>query len=573
MDIRRAASLARSWAIWIVVACLGAGVVAFAVSSVLPKSYESQTRLLVGQALSAANPDVDLFQSATNLALTYADIARGPNLQQRVIDSLGLDTTVERLQQQVSIRAVRDLPFIEIAASAADPETAAAIAAGISDELLAIAPTVGSGDPTFVEEDLLQVRAEIERVREEVSSLVAIPERTPAQEARLETLLERLTTLRSFYATYVNNSVVADANRLAVVDDAIVPTAPASPRPLLNAAIAALMALLVVAGLAVLSDRLDDRLTTSEEVERVAGLPTLATVFAMPGDRGRAPFYRLVTVLYPRSPAAEAFRSLRTNIEFADVDSSSRTITITSSSTGEGKTVVASNLAVVLAQSGRRTILVDADLRLPGVHGMFSIPAGLGLSDLVRRDDLKVVDVLHQTEEANLRIVTAGTLPPNPAELLGSARAAAVFDQLVAAADVVVIDTPPVGVVTDGAIVAARSDATILVIELMRTSERALRRGRESLANVNAKVIGAVINKVPKDGASDVYFGAYADHEARSSEPTLGAAPMPAATASHDAAPGSPAPQSYHAAPRGEGSTMRLYESPREKRSRGEPRG
>ena len=163
----------------------------------------------------------------------------------------------------------------------------------------------------------------------------------------------------------------------------------------------------------------------------------------MSAGKGQSEIYRLATILYPRSHAAEAYRTLRTNVEFAAVDKPVRTLLVTSSIPGEGKTTTAANLAVVFAQDGRRTILLDADFRKPGVHRIFGLPNAHGLSSLMRSDETSIDHVAQGTEQENLRVITTGPLPPNPSELLGSDRMRLILDRLVDAADLVVIDSPP----------------------------------------------------------------------------------------------------------------------------------
>jgi capsular exopolysaccharide synthesis family protein len=220
--------------------------------------------------------------------------------------------------------------------------------------------------------------------------------------------------------------------------------------------------------------------------------------------------YRLALLLYPRSAAAEGFRTLRTNLEFASVDSPIGTLLVTSAMPGEGKTVTAANLAIVFAQAGRRVLLVDADLRKPGVHTPFNIVNGRGLTTMLRGVDTDVASLAHLTEEDNLRVLTAGPLPPNPAELLGSQRMRAVMDLLKADADLVIFDSPPLEAVTDSAILSSLVDGTLLVVDTARSRRRAVRLAREALERAGANVLGAVLNRVPApSGVGYDYYGGY----------------------------------------------------------------
>jgi capsular exopolysaccharide synthesis family protein len=366
----------------------------------------------------------------------------------------------------------------------------------------------------FVEADMRAIETQITDVRAELDRLVALSSRTITQEDRVQALTGRLITLQSTYAQLLQFTTGNNANRITIVQQAIAPLTPASPRPLFNVAIAATLAFLLSLGAAFLWERLDDRIKSPEDVETVTGLATIGLVAQMPGDRSRKAFYRLASLLYPRSPAAEAFRTIRTNIEFAGLDHGLRTIVVTSALPSEGKTVVASNLAVVFAQAGRRTILVDSDLRRPGVHTIFGLSNERGLTDLVRSDDTHIEDVAQQTEAPNLTVITAGTIPANPAELLGSKRMQAIVERLKGSADIVIFDTPPVTAVTDAALMAAKAEATIMVVQSHRASRRMVAEGLEALTKVNANMIGVVLNNVPGHVATPYYGRTRGDADA-----------------------------------------------------------
>jgi capsular exopolysaccharide synthesis family protein len=248
-------------------------------------------------------------------------------------------------------------------------------------------------------------------------------------------------------------------------------------------------------------------------VESATGLATLGTVLKMKGEKGRSEIYRLATLLFPRGPAAEAYRTLRTNLEFASVDEPVKTLLVTSSIPSEGKTTTSGNLAVAFAQAGRSVILLDADLRKPGVHRLFDLPNVSGLTSLLRSDDVAIDDVAQPTEEERLRVVATGPLPPNPAELLGSHRMQTILERLAAAADLVIVDSPPLQAVADAAILASITDGTLLVIDAGRTRRAAAGRGREALAKSGARILGAALNRLSQRARSDYvyydYYGAY----------------------------------------------------------------
>jgi non-specific protein-tyrosine kinase len=238
--------------------------------------------------------------------------------------------------------------------------------------------------------------------------------------------------------------------------------------------------------------------------------------------------YQLAALLYPRSGVAEAYRTLRTNIEFSALDAPIRTLLVTSSVPGEGKTVTAANLAVVFAQAGRRVLLVDADLRKPGVHIIFDLPNAHGLTTLLRSADVSLDAVVQSTEQDNLRILTTGPLPPNPAELAGSQRMRTVVDLLTSTEDLVIFDSPPLQAVTDAAILGSFLDATVFVIDAQRSRRRVIRPAREALAKAGANVVGAPLNRVPARANSDrsPYYGGYGRYD----EGAAGPSPVPDAS-------------------------------------------
>lgn len=524
MDLRRQIGVLRSWARWIILGTLVSAVVALAIGLILPKEYEADSRLLVGQALVTSSPNVDQFATAESLAASYGELANSRRVLEPVLASLGLAEPLDTFRSRITVRTRERQPFIDITARGSSPEQAKAIVDGVADELLGIAAAVvpAPDDVTaFTDEDLAIIQTQIVDTRAELNELVAIASPTTTQQARIDTLQTRLLNLRSAYAALQAASPDVPLNQLTVIDAGDLATRATSPGPLFTLLLGALLGLIVMVAAAFIWETTDDRIRTAEDVQRVTGLAVVARILRMPGGKERKELYRLATLLYPRSPVAEAFRALRTNLEFASLDQRHRTIVVTSSAASEGKTVVASNLAVAYAQSGRKVILVDADLRLPGVHTMFGLESVPGLTDLALSDELSIGDVLQATEVPGLLILTAGTIPGNPAELLGSLRIRTLLASLQAQADHIVIDTAPVGVVTDAAVLAADADATVFVVRESFSSERVVRRGRDALASVNAHVVGVVLTFVrPRAGEAEPYFATYVDNKLMHEDPS-----------------------------------------------------
>jgi capsular exopolysaccharide synthesis family protein len=213
---------------------------------------------------------------------------------------------------------------------------------------------------------------------------------------------------------------------------------------------------------------------------------------------------QLVTIRDPRSPAAEAYRTLRTNIQFASLDRPLRTLLATSSAPNEGKSTTISNIAVTVAQSERRVLLVDCDLRRPTLHTMFGLPNEEGLTSLILDEAGRIP--VQKTEIPGLLVLTSGPLPPRPADILGSRRMEAVIAQLRDHADMVLFDTPPVNAVTDAAVLATKVDGVLLVFRAGTTKRDRARDARRQLEKVNAHIVGVVLTDV-KGEKTYGYYG------------------------------------------------------------------
>ncbi len=212
----------------------------------------------------------------------------------------------------------------------------------------------------------------------------------------------------------------------------------------------------------------------------------------------------LVTLTDPRSPVSEAYRALRTNLSFYSLDTPIRSLVVTSPMAGEGKSTTIANLAVTMAQSGRRTILVDCDLRRPSLHTLFDLQAQPGLTDMV----LDGSDApLQKTAVDNLLLLSSGSKPPNPADLLGTQKVDAVIEKLIAQADIVLFDAPPVIAVTDAAVLGAKVDGVLLVINAGKTRRDHAERAKETLEKAKVRIVGATLTNAPRDSSVGAYYG------------------------------------------------------------------
>ncbi len=214
----------------------------------------------------------------------------------------------------------------------------------------------------------------------------------------------------------------------------------------------------------------------------------------------------LITVSNPRSPAAEAYRTLRTNLEFSALDKPLRTMVVTSAGADEGKSTTLANLAVTMAQAGKRVILVDCDLRRPSLHSVFEVRNNCGVTDLLRDDSLLAHPPLQDTPIANLKVITSGQLPPNPSELLGSRRMGDVIQGLLNYADILLFDAPPIIAVTDAAILSSKVDGVLLVLSAGKTSRDHAKKAQALLEKAHARLVGAVLNNARLDSSMNYYY-------------------------------------------------------------------
>lgn len=322
------------------------------------------------------------------------------------------------------------------------------------------------------------------------------------EQANLELYRQLYSTLQSNYEA-VRLARLQNTPNVVQVDKATPATAPTQAGPIRYIILGAVIGLLITGAIAFTLEYMDDTLKTPQDIASVLGLPVVGYVVnesAVVKHEG-TPYVSA----HPRSPVAETFRTLRTNLEFASVDKPLKTILITSPGSSEGKTTVASNLAAVMAQANKRVILLEGDLRRPRVHHALGMSNQVGLSD-VFRGQMDIRDVARYSKVKDLAVITSGNLPPNPAELLGSVRMTQILARLVDSASVVIIDSPPF-VVTDSTVLAAKVDGVLLVIQPGKTHAEAARTMLAQLNRAGAHVVGVVLNRVPRSTGS--YYGYY----------------------------------------------------------------
>ncbi|MBW3621269.1 MAG: polysaccharide biosynthesis tyrosine autokinase, partial [Actinobacteria bacterium] len=286
-----------------------------------------------------------------------------------------------------------------------------------------------------------------------------------------------------------------------IIQPAEIPEEPFAPRPLRTGVLAVVLGLMLGVGLAFLRDFMDDAVRSDEQARRATGQPVLGHIPRW--KEASAQESRLVTLVQPASPVSEAYKTLRTNVRFMTAGRASRSVLVTSPLAGEGKTTTAANLAVALARTQTRVLLVGSDLRKPTIHRLFGIESRPGLSEVLI-GDVEIADVVTDVGVPNLRVIPGGTVPPNPAELLSSAAMHSLMTDLEHIADMVIYDGPPVMPVADALEIGPRVGATILVIDTGTTGRHALRAATQRLEDVGVNLTGVILNRIDPD---DAYYG------------------------------------------------------------------
>jgi len=299
-------------------------------------------------------------------------------------------------------------------------------------------------------------------------------------------------------------SEVQSATTISQLNQAVPNTEPIQPQPLKSAGLAALVGFMVTAGIIFLVAYLEDEIRDPNEITRRWGVPVIGIISNYAS--GETP---LITMTKPRMPVSEAFRSLRTNLQFSGINSPLKSILITSASPSDGKSSIAANLATVVAQNDKDVVIVDSDMRRPTMHKIFKLSNRIGLSDYFIRTPDKMTGVVKKTMVNNLSVITSGSLPPNPSELLSSTKMRDVITLLAKHFDMVILDSPPLLAVTDALVLTQSVDGIILVVDPKKTKRAAIRQAIEQIQRLNARLLGVVLNNIKIKRSSYYYNREY----------------------------------------------------------------
>jgi succinoglycan biosynthesis transport protein ExoP len=494
----------RKWTILSVAALVIGGTIALTYRQA--PVYRSETRVLV-EAVSLSSEAPGPGQKP-NME-TEKQIVASSQVAARVVENLELDEGPRMLLPNLTVEVVQGTEIMLISYESSDPKTSQELAQGFA-----------SGYLRFRRQQVLEdlksasagIRDQIEAVKLDIQDaeeeLTTQPEGS-VERGNTEAKLGSLNSQLAAYETDLNDLLQAHEVQVGdVIEPAVRPIEPVSPDPVRNGILAIVAGLLLGIGLAFLRERLDDRLRGRGDLEEHVGAPVLAVIPKV-GSWRKKTATPVVTLSEPRSATSEAYRTLRTSLLFAAAQREAKSILVTSPHAGEGKTVTSVNLAVALAQAHKRVLLVSADLRKPRLHRFFGISNELGLTSVLI-GEAKPWEIVVDVNLEHLKVVPSGPVPGNPAELLGSEAMGSLLTGFREVADFVIIDSAPALVVADALTLAPFIDAALFVADAQRTTRAAVLHGRTQLEQVNANVIGAVLNNFdPSKARTSPYYYSY----------------------------------------------------------------
>lgn len=443
MDLRDYLRVLRNQWILIATSALALVAVAAALTMSATPQYTSTARLFISTAGSDDSSAFQGSQFSLQRVKSYADLLTGQEIGRRVVADMSLDESPGALSSQISASTTADTVILSVRVTDPAPKRAQALAQGVSKALV-----------TYI--------AELET--------------PPGKDAA---------TIKA-----------------TIVDPASLPGAPISPDPSRNVILGLILGLLIGVGIAILRETLDTTIKTTKQIEQLVDAPMLGSI----NYDATAVDTPLITDIDAYAPRREAFRVLRTNLQFIEPGAHHKVFVITSSLPGEGKTTTAVNLALILAEGGEKVVLVEGDLRRPKVAEYVRLETAVGLTTVLI-GKLSLEDAFQSIGSERLDVLTSGATPPNPAELLKSEAMSALLESLRAEYDVVLIDAPPLLPVTDGALLAAQADGALLVVRHGKTTADQVTSAVTRLESVGATPVGVIFNMTPAKGGDGYGYG------------------------------------------------------------------
>ena len=515
MELRQYGAILRRWLWFVLLGMLLIGGVTYVISRNTTPVYQATATIFVDQATSVNESVYGTIIASERQAQTYAQLM----LTRPVLDAVTTRLGLPELKSFISVEPIQDTQLIRVDVEDTDKELATQIANTIPDvfveqhterQLQKFAESRESLD-----KEIRAISTNISQVQNKIAELEAIQNRTSAQDADLSRFQDSLQQYRNSYTNLVKSfedlrlNEARATDTISIVEPAEVPKKPVRPRVLLNTVLGLLVGMVLAIGGVLLIEYLDDTLKNPDDIVQVLKLSTLGAIPRARQDNSDAGVERqLVTFLNPKSPVSEAYRILRTNIQFSSLDKPIHTLLVTSANPSEGKSTTAANLAAVMAQTGQKVVLIDTDLRRPVIHKVFDVPNNLGLTNalLTPPDASTLQHLIQPTQVKNLSVLTSGPLPPNPSELLGSRRMADLIEALKSMADIIIFDSPPALAVTDSAVLARQLDGVLLVVDSGETREPLARRAAEELGKVGAHILGVALNRLSPTNTDGYYY-------------------------------------------------------------------
>jgi len=536
------------WIILILVAVAVGG--AYYYTDRQPRIYQSQATLLFSTPSGGSTADLfsEIYVGQSQLK-TMVQMIKGEPILTSV--SSRMNVPVGSLRAGISAAQMGDTQLVSVTYTSTDPAQAQRVLNAVADDFSQYIINLYMGFTpeklVALDEQITSIKLELEKSQQELDDLIArasptpvpVPEgeetatvtiAVPPKAGELEAARAKLAFYQNSYLSLLarresaKRAQIEGISQVTVYERASLSTTPISPRTSLNLAMAAVLGLFLGIGVAFLRDYLDDTVKTEEDVEKMMkGLPVLGAVPVIPkngeGKNGsgsartarglpETSYPRLAVADNPKSAVAEGFRTLRTNLQFLSADRPLRTLVISSSAPSEGKSTVAVNLAISMAQMDQRVILVDCDLRRPTLHRTFGLNSSPGLCNFLA-GKAKLEEILRESSIPGLRLITAGPVPPMPAELLGSHRMKELLATLAEQADTVIIDTPPSIAVTDATLLSVISDGVILVVSCGKTTRDQAKTALLTLEKAGVTPLGVVMNMVDRRRGYGYYYYYY----------------------------------------------------------------
>ena len=512
------------WWWLILTAALLAATASFFANRQVPVLYQSRSTLLIGSPFSSLNPNANELNLSLTLAETYARFAYREPVREATMAALGLEWLPE-----YTATSPLNTQFVEISVVDTNPQRAQMVANELANQLIQLSPggeNQGENNRQgFINQQLddlqrqiQETKIEVETQQIELGNYVSAREIANAQK-QIEALQSKLSSLQLNYATLLSKSENQATNTLTIIEPALLPQNPIDPQTEMTILLSALLGAFLAAAAAFLLEYLNDNIESADELQLMADIPVLSSI---PHSK-LVKKDLLITLEQPRAPISEIFRDLRTRVQFSELDRSNRTILVASANSGEGKSFVAANLAYILAYSGFKTLLIDADLRVPDQHKIFELNNEYGLADILRNpgnlinhDEIfsDLEGCVSKIPGVSLDVITRGTFFNNPSELLGSPTMKELLEHVAKQYDYVLIDSAPSLSLTDSLIISRQVGGVLLVVSAKGTRRNQVKTLVSRFRDVNANLIGFALNNLAQKNIGYYYGYSYGDsHE------------------------------------------------------------